>query len=99
VSTTDVHIHVHVHNEPDGLAARVTALEEQIMTVAEDLNALNAQVTEFVEDVNARVAALEAAQGEFTAEGQVAFDALKATVEGGVAGVGDADGDGNPPII
>lgn len=91
-----MHIHVHIHNEPDGLAARVDALEAQIMSVAEDLNALNAQVAEFVEDVNAKIAALEAAQGEFTVEGQAAFDALKATVEGGVTGVGDADGDGNP---
>jgi hypothetical protein len=93
----DVHIHVHIHTEPDGLAARVDALEAQTMTVAEDLNALNLQVAEFVEDVDARVAALEAAQGNFTVEGQAAFDALKAIVAGGVVAVGDADGDGNPP--
>ena len=66
------------------------------MTVAENLAALQATVTEFNEDIAAKVAALEAAQGEFTPEGQAAFDALKATVESGVTLVGDADGDGNP---
>jgi len=89
----DIHIHIHVGADEEQIAA----LETQIMTVADDLNALNAQVAEFIEDVNARVAALEAAQGTFTPEGQAAFDALKATVQGGVDAVGDADGDGNPP--
>jgi hypothetical protein len=88
----EIHIHIHVGADEDVIAA----LEAQIMTVADDLAALNVQVAEFIEDVNARVAALEAAQGTFTPEGQAAFDALKATVQGGVDTVGDADGDGNP---
>jgi hypothetical protein len=83
-----IHIHLHVHAD--------TATMEALMTIAEDLNTLAATVAEFVEDVNARVAALETAQGNFTPEGQVAFDALRAAVDGGVAAVGDADGDGNP---
>lgn len=87
----DIHVHVHVVDEE-----RLTTLEAQIMSVAEDLTTLNAQVVEFVEDVNAKISALEAAQGNFTPDGQAAFDALKATVAGGVATVGDADGDGNP---
>ena len=66
------------------------------MSVESDLAALTATVTEFNEDIAAKVAALEAAQGEFTVEGQAAFDALKAAVEAGVTFVGDADGDGNP---
>lgn len=67
------------------------------MSVESDLAALSATVTEFNEDIAAKVAALEAAQGEFTPAGQAAFDALKATVDAGVAAVGDADADGNPP--
>lgn len=94
--TEDVQvIHLHFHRGAD--EARVAALEEQLVTVASDLVALQATVTEFNEDIAAKVAALEAAQGEFTAEGQAAFDALKATVEAGVTFVGDADADGNPP--
>lgn len=67
------------------------------MTVAEDLAALTAAVNEWREDIAARVAALEAAQGEFTVEGQAAFDALKATVDAGIGETGDADADGTPP--
>ena len=67
------------------------------MSVQTELTALKASVDEWVEDITARVAALEASQGEFTPEGQAAFDALKAAVDAGVAGVGDADADGNPP--
>jgi len=91
VTTTDLHIHIHVGDE-----ARVTALEERTLSVETDLVALQATVTEFNEDIAAKVAALEAAQGEFTPAGQAAFDALKATVQAGVAAVGDADADGNP---
>jgi hypothetical protein len=87
-------IHLHFHRGAD--EARVAALEDEQVTIVEDLTALTATVTEFNEDVAARVAALEAAQGTFTPEQQVAFDALQATVLAGVAGIGDADGDGNP---
>jgi hypothetical protein len=66
------------------------------MSVESELADLTVEVREFIEDVNARVAALEAAQGEFTPAGRVAFDSLKAVVDGGVSIVGDADGDGNP---
>jgi len=90
----NVEIHIHIHRADE---ARITALEEQIMSVASELAALAATVTEFNEDIAAKVAALEAAQGEFTVEGQAAFDDLKATVAAGVAAVGDADADGNPP--
>jgi hypothetical protein len=90
-------IHIHIHRGADEL--RVKALEEQIVTIAEDLAALRATMTEFNQDIAAKVAALEAAQGEFTPEGQAAFDALKAAVEAGVAMVGDADADGNPPPV
>jgi hypothetical protein len=89
-------IHVHIHLASDELVARVALLEEQIMSVETDLNALTAAVDEWREDIAARVAALEAAQGEFTVEGQAAFDALKASVDAGVATTGDADADGNP---
>ena len=75
------------------------ALEERTLSVETDLVALQATVTEFNEDIAAKVAALEAAQGEFTVEGQAAFDALKAAVATGVAAVGDADADGNPPPV
>jgi len=92
VTTPDIHVHIHLSDEP-----RINALEEQIVSVAEDLTALTAAVTEFNEDIAAKVAALEAAQGEFTVEGQAAFDALKATVEAGITAVGDADQDGTPP--
>jgi uncharacterized coiled-coil protein SlyX len=88
----EIHIHIHLSDEP-----RLDTLEERIVSVADDLTALNAQVTEFNEDIAAKVAALEAAQGTFTPEGQAAFDALKATVDAGVAAVGDADQDGTPP--
>jgi F0F1-type ATP synthase epsilon subunit len=92
----DIHVHIHVHEAPDNTEERLAALEGRLMSVESDLVTLTAEVTEFIEDVNARVAALEAAQGEFTVAGRAAFDALKATVDGGVAGVGDADADGNP---
>ena len=92
----DIHVHIHIHEAPDDTEERLTALEGRVMSVESDLVTLNAEVTEFIEDVSARVAALEAAQGEFTVAGQAAFDALKATVDGGVAGIGDADADGNP---
>lgn len=88
-------IHIHIHDGAD--EDRVTAIEEHLVSVASSLAALQATVTEFNEDIAAKVAALQAAQGEFTVEGQAAFDALKATVDAGVAAVGDADADGNPP--
>lgn len=87
-----MHVHIHLSDEP-----RIDDLEAQIVSVAEDLTALTAAVTEFNEDIAAKVAALEAAQGNFTPEGQAAFDALKATVEAGITAVGDADQDGTPP--
>lgn len=88
-------IHIHIHDGAD--EDRVQALEERILSVEADLTALTAKVTEFNEDIAAKVAALEAAQGEFTPEGRAAFDALSAAVNAGVAAVGDADADGNPP--
>jgi hypothetical protein len=91
MTSTDLHIHIHVGDE-----ARVIALEERTLSVETDLTALQTTVTEFNEDIAAKVAALEAAQGEFTPAGQAAFDALKATVDAGVTAVGDADADGNP---
>lgn len=91
----DVHVHVHVHIHR-GDETRLTTLEEQIVTITEDLAALRATVTEFNEDIAAKVAALEAAQGTFSPEAQAAFDELKAAVEAGVTMVGDADADGNP---
>lgn len=94
MSTPDIHVHIHLAS--DELQAKVAELEELIMSVETELNALNAAVVEWREDITARVAALEAAQGEFTPEGQAAFDALKATVESGIAEVGDADADGTP---
>lgn len=87
-------IHIHIHDGAD--TARVDELEERIVTVESELNDLNVRVTEFNEDIAAKVAALEAAQGEFTPEGRAAMDALKATVDAGVTAVGDADADGNP---
>jgi len=92
VAIPEIHIHIHDGADED----RVAELEDRILTVADDLTALTAAVTEFNEDIAAKVAALAAAQGEFTPEGQAAFDALKATVESGIAAVGDADGDGTP---
>jgi uncharacterized protein YlxW (UPF0749 family) len=102
--------HVHVHNECCGnqdqdLAARVAALEEQTMTLAEDLAALTATVVEYNEDVQAAIAAIQdalaAVQAQLDAIGnpaelQAAFDGLSAAVAAGVAAVGDADADGNP---
>jgi hypothetical protein len=96
LTTPDIHIHVHITNEPPGLDARVTALEERMDQVALELAALQTQVEEWVEDIAARIDALEEAQGTFTPEGAAAFNALKAAVEAGIATVGDADGDGNP---
>lgn len=96
---TTPELHVHIHVVPDELAQTVQQQGEMIVSVASDLVALQTTVTEFNEDIAAKVAALEAAQGEFTVEGQAAFDALKATVEAGVAMVGDADQDGNPPPL
>jgi hypothetical protein len=89
-------IHIHIHLVPDELTGEVAELRELIMSVETELNALTAAVDEWREDIAARVAALEAAQGEFTPEGQAAFDALKASVDAGVATTGDADADGNP---
>jgi len=94
----DLHtdVHVHVHNRKGASKRRVRLLEEKVMGIVENLTALQTTVAEFNEDIAAKVAALEAAQGEFTVEGQAAFDALKAAVESGVVAVGDADGDGTP---
>lgn len=89
----DVHVHIHLGVEE----SRVEALEEQMVSVESELNDLKVAVDEWIEDIAARVEALEAAQGEFTPEGQAAFDALKASVDAGVAATGDADGDGTPP--
>lgn len=89
-------LHIHVHVTPDEMVDRVATLEETIMSVETDLNALTAAVDEWREDIAARLDQLEAAQGEFTPEGQAAFNALKASVEAGVNAVGDADADGNP---
>lgn len=94
---TKIELHVHVHEGAD--EHRVELLEEKVMTVASELEALTAAVTEFNEDIAAKVAALESAQGEFTVEGRAAFDTLKATVDAGVTAVGDADEDGNPPPV
>lgn len=91
MTAQEIHVHIHIGDE-----ARVTALEEDVARVDEELTALNVKVTEFNEDIAAKVAALEAAQGTFTPEGQAAFDALKATVDAGVTAVGDADEDGTP---
>jgi hypothetical protein len=95
VAIPEIHIHIHDGADED----RVVAIEERVLSVETDLTALTASVTEFNEDIAAKVAALEAAQGEFTVEGQAAFDALKAAVESGVVAVGDADGDGTPAPV
>lgn len=91
-------IHLHFHDGAD--EARVTALEEQVGQIEDDLVALNARVTEYNEDVVARVTALEAAiAANDPVAVQAAVDALKATVEAGVSFVGDADADGNPAVV
>ena len=59
-------IHIHIHQVSDEMAGKVAELEELIMSVETELNALTAAVDEWREDIAARVAALEAAQGEFT---------------------------------
>lgn len=64
-----------------------------------ELTALRDQVTEFVEDLNARIAALEAAQGQFTPEAEAVLAPLKAGLQAAVDRVGDADADGNPAPI
>lgn len=96
----DIHVHVHIHEVDDDLVARVTTLEEAMADQVAELTALTTQVTEFVEDLNARIEALEAAQGTFTAEAEVVLGNLKAGLQAAVDRVGDADADGNPaPIL
>lgn len=89
-------LHFHFHEGDPQLEARVTQLEETVATAAEQLTVLQTQVTEWVEDINAKLDQLEQAQGNLNPEAQAVFDSLKATVEAGVAAVGDADADGNP---
>ena len=95
----EIHIHVHVHEGDDDLVARVTTLEEAMADQVTELTALRNQVTEFVEDLDARIAALEAAQGTFTPEAEAILTDLKTGLQTAVDRVGDADADGNPPPI
>lgn len=95
----EIHVHVHVHEGDDDLVARVTTLEEAMADQVTELTALRDQVTEFVEDLNARIAALEAAQGQFTPEAEAVLAPLKAGLQAAVDRVGDADADGNPAPI
>lgn len=94
--TGEVHIHVHIHEGAD--EARVSALEETVANEVEQLSELKANFTDFVADVNAKVAALEEAQGNFDVAGQAAFDDLKASVDAAQAALGDADGSDTPPV-
>lgn len=98
MSRTTVTTTVVIESDDDGLAARVSVLEDETVTLKSDLDALTATVTEYNEDVQAKLADL---QGQIDAIGnpaelQASFDALAAAVNAGVAQVGDADGDGNP---
>jgi len=95
---TEVEVHLRVRlRVPDGVSVHeFNSLKETVVSIQQQLEDLTATVTEFNQDIAAKVAALEAATGEFTPEQQTAFDNLKAAVQAGVAAVGDADGDGNP---
>lgn len=88
-------IHIHIHDGAD--EDRVAALEEQVVTLKDDVLALNAKVEEYNQDVLAKVGAIQAALDAADIPGaQAALATLAATVDAGVAAVGDADGDGNP---
>lgn len=100
MTVEDIHIHIHLHEDDPDLVNRVTALEEAMADQVTELTALRDQVTEFVEDLNARIEALEAAQGQFTPEAEAILAPLKAGLQAAVDRVGDADADGNPaPIL
>jgi uncharacterized protein YoxC len=93
-------IHIHIHDGAD--EARVTHLEEQVVSLVDDVVALNAKVTEYNEDVQAKIAAVQAQIDAITSQVgnvdalQSAFNDLSGTVTAGVTAVGDADADGNP---
>lgn len=99
MAVEDIHIHIHVHEDDPELVNRVTALEEAMADQVTELTALRDQVTEFVQDLEARIAALEAAQGQFTPEAEALLTDLKAGLQAAVDRVGDADADGNPAPI
>jgi hypothetical protein len=100
VTPEDIHIHIHLHEDDPDLMARLATLEETVADQVTELTALRDQVTEFVEDLNARIEALEAAQGQFTPEAEAILAPLKAGLQAAVDRVGDADADGNPtPIL
>lgn len=88
-------IHIHIHDGAD--EARVTAIEEQLVSFADDVTALNAKVEEYNQDVLAKIAAIQGALDAADIPGaQAALATLTATVDAGVGAVGDADGDGSP---
>lgn len=96
----EIHVHVHIHEVDDDLVARIATLEDTMADQVTELTALSNQVTEFVEDLEARIVALEAAQGTFTPEAEALLNSLKAGLQAAVDRVGDADADGNPaPIL
>lgn len=95
----DIHIHIHLHEDESDLAPRVAALEEAMADQVTELTALRDQVTEFVQDLEARITALEAAQGQFTPEAEALLTELKGGLQAAVDRVGDADEDGNPAPI
>lgn len=100
MAVEDIHIHIHVHEDDPELVNRVTALEEAMADQVTELTALRDQVTEFVQDLEARIVALEAAQGQFTPEAEALLTDLKTGLQAAVDRVGDADADGNPvPVM
>lgn len=96
----DIHIHIHLHEDESDLAPRVSTLEATMADQVTELTALRDQVAEFVQDLEARIAALEAAQGQFTPEAEALLTELKGGLQAAVDRVGDADADGNPvPVM
>jgi len=78
-------------------AARVTALEETIMTIEESVDGVRAEFDSFKSDVTAKLEQLQAAvDANDPAAVQAKLDELLADVQGAHAAVGDADGDGVP---
>lgn len=79
----------------------VRGTQEGILAVMADqvteLTELQTRMNDFRSDLFARLDALETAQGQFTPEAKVLFDAIKSTLAEADTRVGDADGSDNPP--
>lgn len=72
-------------------------VEQHMSQETDAFDALNSKVDDLIADVRAALAALTAAEGNLTVEGQAAVDALNAKLDAFDAEVGDADGSDTPP--